>query len=153
MFAALTGLLAIAPILVDHYVVTDRERVTQNVRDVVRAFEAGDADRTLAFFSSQAECERLIANAALIVITVKAPLSIKDVGVDLEKDGTVAVSRFRVNGEVLIRGQSIGHQATLWRVMWRKEGGDWRIARLQQLDPISGERTNHVSAIGAKVCE
>ncbi|MCA9053123.1 MAG: hypothetical protein KDA75_04765 [Planctomycetaceae bacterium] len=145
-------LLAAAAIAADYYVETDRERVARYVEEVVRGFEAGDADRMLEHFSEQAVCERMLAIFAVNTVTADAPLSLKDVQVSLQNEDSIAVSIFRVNGTVSVNLRSLGHQPSQWRVTWRREAGDWRIIRIQELDPLRSEPLNRLGQIGAKVC-
>lgn len=146
MLAGATAMLAGIPILIDWLVVTDREQVAANVEGVVRAFEAGDADRTLAYFDEAAVGERAMATIALRLVTVEDPLSLKDISV-APLDERAIEATFRVNGTVLVRGSSVGHQATMWSTIWQKSGDQWRIARVQQRDPLTGEPLNQLSQL------
>ncbi|MEZ6066230.1 MAG: hypothetical protein R3B90_11100 [Planctomycetaceae bacterium] len=151
--AGLTGLIGIAAFGVDHFVVTPAERVANNVIDVVRAFEAGDADRMLGHFSPRRHCERTLATVAIDIVTVHQPLSIKDVQVEMSHADSIATSTFRVNGVVHLKGRELPHQPTMWRVTWRLEGGEYKIERLQELDPMRGEPINRLGSIGIKLCD
>lgn len=145
-------LLAGAAIAVDAYVETDRERVERYVEEVVRAFERGDGDAMLHHFSQRALCERLLAKFALETVTVEHPLSLKDIQVSLQNEDSIAVSTFRANGTVAVRGRSVGHQPSQWQAHWRKEAGDWKLYRIQELDPLKSEPINRLGQIGAQLC-
>lgn len=150
--AGACALLAAAAIVADRLVVTDREQIEEHITGVVRAFEAGDLDRTWSFFSRQAVCERALVQFAIQVVTVDEPLSLKDYQVTLHNENSMAVSTFRVNGRVNIRGQPAGYHPSLWRATWRKEAGEWRILRIQELDPIHGEPIDRLKGLGARLC-
>jgi hypothetical protein len=145
-------LLAAAAAIADYAVVTDREQVEQNLVGVVRAFEAGDAETTLGYFSNRAACERLLATFALEIVTVENPLSIKDIQIELQNENSIANSTVRVNGTVAIRGRSAGHNPSMWRITWRKEAEEWKIIRLQELDPLREEPLDRLARLGATVC-
>ena len=119
---------------------------------MVRAFEAGDVERMLALFSQRALCERALARFAVEVVTADTPLSLKDIRVSFKNEDSIAVSEFRVNGTVSIRGRSVGHQPSQWRVTWRKGSYDWRVIRIQELDPLRSEPLDRLGKIGAQVC-
>lgn len=144
---------AAAAVAADYAVVTAREHVSANVVGVVRAFEAGDRDATLGHFSPRAACERLMATVALEVVTVDQPLSVKDIQVTLQNEDSIANSTVRVNGTVAVRGRSVGHQASMWRITWRKEAQEWKIIRLQELDPLRGTPIDRLERIGARLCD
>jgi hypothetical protein len=144
--------LAAGAIAADHLVVTDRERVEQGVVDLVAAFERSDSDGMLQHFSQRALCERILAKFAAETVTVEHPLSLKDIQVSLQNEDSIAVSTFRVNGTVAVHGRSLGHQPSQWEVRWRKEAGEWRIYRLQELDPLRSEPIDRLGQIGAKLC-
>jgi hypothetical protein len=120
--------------------------VRENVEGVVRAFEAGDVEQTLGYFAETAHAERGMASVALQFITVEDPLSLKDISVE-PLDESALRATFRVNGTVLYHGGSVGHQATMWSTVWVKSQDQWRIARVQQLDPITGDRLDHLSRL------
>ena len=145
-------LLAAAAIAADLLVETERERVARYVEEMVRAFEAGDSERMLEHFSQRAVCERMLAVFAVNAVTADAPLSLKDVQVSLQNEDSMAVSTFRVNGSVSVKGRSLGHQPSQWRVTWRREADDWRLIRIQELDPLRSEPLNRLGQLGASVC-
>jgi hypothetical protein len=145
-------LAAAGAVIADYLVVTDREQVAENIIGIVRSFEAGDADATLNYFSPRARCERLVASFALGVVTVEHPLSVKDVQVALQNEDSIANSTVRVNGTVAIRGRSVGHQASMWRITWRKEADAWKIIRLQELDPLHEDPIDRLARLGATLC-
>lgn len=103
-------------------------------------------------FSPRALCERALAAFAVQNITVEQPLSLKDIRVQLQNENSVAIATFRVNGTLQFRGQTTGHQASQWQTVWRKEAGEWKIERLQELDPIRGDPINRLGSLGQKLC-
>ncbi len=131
---------------------TQRERVAHNVVAMVRAFEAREREEMLGYFSPRALCERMLVEFALNVVTVEQPLSIKDVQVTLQNEDSIAISTFRANGTVAIRGRSAGHHPSQWRVTWRLEGGEWKITRIEELDPLRSEPLDRLSRLGANLC-
>jgi hypothetical protein len=136
--------------LIEQNIVTESERVEQAVYDVAEAFQQGDVERTLSFFSTRSTITNLeavaplqyslrdVARYALQIVEVRGDLRITDVSVDL-KSGR-ATSRFRANGTFAVKDHgNVGHQPTRWDVVWQKEGTDWLIVKVDRLDPITGE--------------
>lgn len=150
--AGICILLAAGAVAVDALVETDREQVASGVASVVAAFERGDEKQLLDHFAARALCERLLAQWAVQVVTVEQPLSLKDIQVELHGEGSLAISTFRVNGRVAVRGRSAGHQPSQWRVTWQQQAGEWKIIRLQELDPLRSEPLERLQQIGAHVC-
>ncbi|MFV0446815.1 MAG: hypothetical protein ACK5Q5_24855 [Planctomycetaceae bacterium] len=145
-------LLAAGAIAVDNWVETDRERIESQVTAVVRSFERGDAEGMLQHISPQAVCEQLLVTFAVEVVTVEHPLSLKDIQIRLQNEDSIAISTFRVNGTVAVRGRTVGHQPSQWQVTWRKEANEWKIRRIQELDPLKSEPINRLGQIGAQLC-
>ena len=150
--AVLCVTIALTAVVVDWLVESDSERVTARVTDMVRAFEHQDEQAMLDAFSPRALCERALAAFAVQNITVEQPLSLKDIRVQLQNENSVAIATFRVNGTLQFRGQTTGHQASQWQTVWRKEAGEWKIERLQELDPIRGDPINRLGSLGQKLC-
>jgi hypothetical protein len=133
------ALLAAGAFVLDALVVTDRERVQEGVVAAVGAFERGDREGLLSYFSPRALCERSLAEFAVRSVTPEQPLSLKDVRVELSHEDSIAQTTFRVNGRIAFQGRSLGHQPSQWRMTWRREGGEWRIIRVMELDPLTDE--------------
>ncbi len=152
LIAGVCVALSVGVIVFERYVVTDREIVEENVIGVVRAFESGDVERTQSFFSAGAACERLLVAAAMNIVTVDQPLAIKAVNVRLQNENSVAISEFRVNGTVNVRGRNVGHQPSMWRITWRREAGEWKIVRIEELDPIREDRIDRLDRLGVNLC-
>lgn len=131
---------AVAVYFVERAIVTDRERVEQNVLDLTAAFQRHDRDKTLSFFSLQAPEWRNIVELALERVAVKDDLSVKDMSVRLSNENTRAVSHFRANGTVSYEGNSLGHQPSRWELTWQKEAGDWKIVEVKRLNTIKDEK-------------
>lgn len=149
---AVCVLLAAVALAVDWQVETDRERIARQVVALVRAFERGDRGEMLSYLSPQAVCERALVEFALETVTVEHPLSIKDVQVTLHNEDSVAISTFRANGTVAVRGRSLGHHPSQWRLTWRRMADEWRITRIEELDPLRSEPLHRLGQIGAKLC-
>ncbi|MEZ6056211.1 MAG: hypothetical protein R3C01_05860 [Planctomycetaceae bacterium] len=135
---------------IDAWVVTEREQVEAQIISLVRDFESGDQHRTLAHFSELAIVERLMVGAGMNLVSVAHPLSLKDFSIELSHEDSVATTRFRANGEVLVNGRSVGHQATFWELRWRKEADAWKVIAVQELDPIRGTPQNRAATFTAK---
>ena len=140
----IAGVVAIAAAAVLYFVArsieTEGERVAHEIHALVNAFIKKDRDRTLAFFSPQAADLRTKCEAALAWVDFPNGLDIKDVGVTMSNDNTQAVSRFRANGTVSVKGTGASHAPSRWEVTWRKEAGQWKIVDVQRLHPYKDEK-------------
>jgi ketosteroid isomerase-like protein len=125
---------------VSQSVVTEGERVAQQVHALADAFTKKDVDRTLAFFSPQANDLRAQCRAAFAWVEFPEGLDIKDMKVTLSNENSRAVSHFRANGTVSIRGTATTHAASRWEVTWQKEAGQWKIVEVQRLHPYKDEK-------------
>jgi hypothetical protein len=145
-------LLVVAAFGIDARVETDSERVERYVVNVVRAFERGDREEMLGYFSPRAHCERLLVEFAIKTVTVPEPLSVKDIEVTLQNDDSIAQSRFRANGVVAVRGRTLPHQPSQWQLTWQMMDGDWKVTRIQELDYLHSEPINRLGQIGGQLC-
>jgi hypothetical protein len=124
--------------LVERAVVTDRERVEQNLADLVIAFEHRDAKAVLDAVSTRSPELQEIAKAALDRVTASG-LRVTDVNTEMSAENTRARIHFRVNGMAALDDRSVGHQPTRWIGRWERDKDRWRLVELQQLNTLSGE--------------
>lgn len=141
-FLIAAGLLligAVAIFFVERVIVTDAEIIEQHVHDLAAAFQRKDADVAVGYFSVQAPELRAMVAAAIAFVEVKDDLDIKDVQVSMVAAKSRGLATFRANGTATIPRMSVTqHVATMWRLTWHKEAGDWKIIELAELDPLSG---------------
>jgi hypothetical protein len=131
---ALAGLAFV----IDRLVVTDAEHLEQDIRDLALAFRNKDRDRTLSYFSDQANLKLLI-ETAMNLVDVHDDLDIKDVQVTMLAGRTRASTRFRANGTVSYMKTGAGHQPSRWDVKWQREGFGWKIIEVRRLHLINDE--------------
>jgi len=141
LMGALTAVIAAAAIFfVEKTIVTEGERVEQHVRDLVEAFVRGDRDRVVSFFSAKAPDLRSLALRGLDLVEFPNGIDVKDVSVKLSNENSRAVSLFRANGVVSVKGLGAQQQmASRWQVTWQKEGNDWQIVEVVRLHPYKDE--------------
>jgi hypothetical protein len=121
--------------------VTESERVEQNVHDLVHAFQRKDKQTTLNFFSPQADQFRSTVEKAIELVDVRDDVDVKDVNILMMSENTQAVSQFRANATVSVRGLvDYTHQPSRWELTWQKEAGEWKIVAVQRLNPVTGEK-------------
>jgi hypothetical protein len=140
--AALAPLLVLGPVIYayEQKIVTERERVEQAITGVTSAFERHELPETLVYFSANAFDLRMAAAIAMKLVQPTGPLNVTDVSVTMSSRDSRATSYFRVNGPITTADfGDVGHRTSRWELTWQKEGGEWRIVRVQRLDPISGE--------------
>ena len=127
--------------VIEHQIVTERERVIGLVEEITSAYQRGDLDRTAAIISNRSPELQTIATATSRMFEVKDDMRLTDLHVDMLANETRAKSRFRVNATVTVRASEYTqHQATRWEASWQLEGGDWKMYDLVEIDPITGER-------------
>jgi len=137
------GLLMLAggTFVVDHYVETDREKVSRYVVEMVNSFQQKKLEPTLSYFSADNFKDRLTVGMAMKMVSVQDDLRISDVSVRLmEKDNT-AVSRFRVNATLSAEGYgNVGWQASRWELTWARREGDWKVIKVERLHPLEEKK-------------
>jgi len=131
--------LCLGILLIDALVMTDREQVEQSVYDLADAFERGDQAETLNLISRQAPEIRSMAELALENVKLDGRLRVTDTRIEMKAGNSRASTHFRANGSLSYRGRSVGHQTSRWEFTWQKEGGQWKVIRVQQRHPQSGE--------------
>jgi ketosteroid isomerase-like protein len=119
-------------VLVERLIVTEAERVENNVYALARAFQAGDADRCAEFFSDQDAKDRDTVRNVAGMTKVEGNIRITDLTVQVTSGGGHATSTFRASATVNFQNQH-GHGATRWELTWQHEGRDWKIVRLRRL--------------------
>jgi len=141
LVGALTAVIAaVAVFFVENSIITEGERVEQQVRDLVQAFVRSDRDKVVSFFSAKAPELRALALRGLDLVEFPSGIDVKDVTVKMSNENTRAVSLFRANGVVSVKGMGARqHMASRWQVTWQKEGNDWRIVEVVRLDPYKDE--------------
>ena len=110
------------------------------MRDLVEAFVRGDRDRVVSCFSAKAPDLRALAVRGLDLVEFPSGIDVKDMSVRVSNENTRAVSLFRANGVVSVKGLGgQNHMASRWQVTWQKEGDDWKIVEVVRLDPYKDE--------------
>jgi ketosteroid isomerase-like protein len=141
LVGALTAVIAAAAVFfVEKAVITEGERVEQHVRDLVEAFVRGDRDRVVSFFSARAPELNALAVRGLDLVEFPSGIDVKDMSVRVSNENTRAISLFRANGVVSVKGLGAQQQmASRWQVTWQKEGNDWKIVEVVRLHPYKDE--------------
>jgi hypothetical protein len=122
-------------------IVTERERVTENIYGITSAFQQKELEKTLDYVSVNAGDVRKLVEAAHHLVDVRNDLSVTDVQVTMMSDNSRAVTRFRANASLSVQGYGdVGRRPSYWEVTWQSEGDEWRIIRVQRLNPVSGEQ-------------
>ena len=140
LIGAVVACLA-APVvyLIEKAIVTEGERVEQNVLDLTAAFQRKDRERVLSFFSAQAPDLRDMAVYALNLVDLPKGIDVKDLSVRLSNENSRAISHFRANGTVAVPGVGERHSPSRWEVTWQKEGTEWKIIEVVRLHPYKDE--------------
>jgi hypothetical protein len=127
-FLALGGLV----ILVERLIVTESERVENNVYALARAFEAGDAEHCAEFFSAHDATDRDLVRGAAGSVHVVGSIRITDLSVQMSSAESRATSTFRASATVSYLGRQ-EHGYTRWELTWQREADEWKIVRIRRL--------------------
>ena len=145
-FVYLAGIVGLACVVgglffVEAHIVTDAERVEADIIDWTAEFQREDIDGTLSYISPQAAAIRTLALAAMEIVDVHDDLRITDLSVTLTNEGTRAVSRFRANATVDVKGYgNQGRRPSYWEVTWQKQADQWKVIRVVRLNVVTGEQ-------------
>ncbi|MCA8993445.1 MAG: hypothetical protein KDA88_15760 [Planctomycetaceae bacterium] len=121
-------------------IVTPREQVEQSILDITSAFQQKDSEETLKHISPGAPHIKILAAGALKLVDVSDDMRVSDIQIELTNEDSIAKAKFRVNARVGLLGQTEKqHQPTRWDATWRKEGEEWLLFKITELDPITGE--------------
>ena len=141
VLAAVSAVLAGGTVAVDQYVETDREKVSRQVVELVRAFQRKDLERTLSYFSPSDTTDRALVTQVMKLVQVHDDLRISDVSVVVRAQEAIAVSRFRANATVEMKGfGNVGWQASRWELTWKKENGEWKVTQVDRLHPLEEKK-------------
>jgi hypothetical protein len=149
--------LSIAIYGLEKVIVTEREHVEIELRNLVDAFieecetprdvwqrigmaaGAGPESKTLSYISPKAEEVRRQAIGALMFVSRIEYLRITDVSTAMKASNSRAIMHFRANAGVQVPNLYEGHHASRWELTWQREAGEWKVIRAQRLDPITGQ--------------
>ena len=127
--------------LVEAQIVTDTERIEADIDGWTAAFQREDVDGTLSYISPQAAAIRTIVLAAMELVDVHDDLRITDMQITVTNESTRAVSRFRANATVDVKGYgNQGRRPSYWEVTWQKQAGEWKVIRVVRLNVMTGEQ-------------
>lgn len=138
--AGLLVMICGAVYVVEQRIVTEAERVEQLVLDLTSAFQKKQDQRVLEMFSPTATDLRRTVKTAMDMITVQEDLRITDLSVQLRAQNSRAISHFRANATISLGSHGgMGHHPSRWEITWQREADQWRIIRIERLNPVSGE--------------
>ncbi|HXY32622.1 MAG TPA: nuclear transport factor 2 family protein [Planctomycetaceae bacterium] len=127
-FLALGGIV----IIVERLIVTESERVENNVYALAHAFETGDGDRCAEFFSEHDDKERDLVRSVAGQVHVVGTIRITDLTVQMSSAESRATATFRASATVNYQSRQ-DHIYTRWQLTWQREANEWKIVRIQRL--------------------
>jgi hypothetical protein len=127
-FLALGGVI----ILVERLIVTESERVENNVYALAHAFESGDGERCAAFFSEDDQQERELVRSVAGRVQIVGSIRLTDMSVQLSSANSRATSTFRASAIVNYQGRQ-DHVYTRWQLTWHREANEWKVVHIQRL--------------------
>ena len=139
----LAGLLYV----VEAAVVTPAEMLDTQLEALRQGFIADSEEQVFAQISPAAPELRELAQKGLQLVQVSPLLHLQDVQVTPAADGQTAEVLLRANGPLAMRqNDMLARVSTRWKTSWRKEGGSWKLFRVQRLNPVTGEEMAVLSA-------
>lgn len=132
------ALVAVGAWQLDQSIVTDREKVTENVYGIVAAFQHRELEEMLSYISNSARDLKLLAASAYNMVELGPDTRVADVHVEFLPRNERAVTVFRVNSTLRAAG-GVSRVATMWEARWQPEQGDWKMIDIMQRDPVTGK--------------
>lgn len=144
--AGMMALLGAGLAVADHAIVTPAERVESAVYGLTTSFQQQDLDRTLSYVSARQIGLRTMIAAGMKLVEVEDDLRVTDMQVELSAGNSRATSHFRANATLdsPIYG-NLGRRPSRWLLTWQLEEDEWRVIKVQRLNPINGDEM-HVLA-------
>lgn len=136
---ALCALAAVACILIEQAIVTDAERIEEQVRTLCDQFRRKDA-ALLDQFSAQNPGLKAMAGTAMAMVTVNDDLSVTDFQTRVTNQGSRASCHFRANATIsLAMLGNVGRQPARFELVFAREGDAWKIIEVKRLNPVNGK--------------
>ena len=139
--AVVCGLLAGGTWFVAGLIETEAERIENRVRAMGDAAVAGDVETVVSYFSPDAAAARLTIRAGLALAEVGDDLRLTDWITRVSDDGRTATCHFRANATFSVPAYGFeGRHPTRFTTDWVKnDDGEWLLAGVTRLHPITGE--------------
>jgi hypothetical protein len=144
--AGLFFVAAAAIFLADRFIITESKRVEAGIYDLAKAFQAGNVERCLEFFSPNDQTDRALVGTAAHMVEIEGPIRITDLSINMSSAESRAISTFRATATAKYQGRS-DRVPTRWELTWQHEGNDWKIIRVRRLQLIGDQETNPLSAM------
>lgn len=142
LFLAVAGAIFLA----DRLIITESKRVEAGIYGLAKAFQSGDVERCLDFFSPLDKADRQLVGQAAGMVEIEGPIRISDMSIDMSSAQSRAVSTFRASATAKFQGRSDrGH--TRWELTWQREGNDWKVIRVRRLRFIGEGEASPLSAM------
>lgn len=132
--------LAIAIWWIEAAIVTPGEQVEANLLAMVGAFQKNDEPGTLKFISPASPTLVLLVKVAVPFVDLDEDYRVTDIQVATQANHTLATSHFRVNATIRMPTQgNLGRKPFRFNGTWRIEAGQWKLTKIEELDPINGK--------------
>ena len=118
--------------LADWLIITETKRVQAGIYALAKAFQAGNVDQCMAFFSPQDQADRELVGRAAGMVQIEGPIRISDLSVGMSSTESRAIATFRASATAKFQGHS-DRGYTRWELTWQREGNDWKIVRVRRL--------------------
>lgn len=136
-----------AVVVVEKLIVTESERIEENIAALSKAFQAGDVTQCVDFISARDQADRDLLRQASGMVTIEGPIRISDLSVTMSSAESRAVAIFRASADASFAGHH-DRARTRWELTWQREGKDWKIVRVRRLSFLgNGEFKQALSAV------
>jgi hypothetical protein len=138
--AGAVAVLTIGLLVLERWVVTEREQVERTLHDIAATVRTGDVEQLLRYAHSSAESVRQQARAEFHLYEIEEVriTQVWEIGIEPERAPPRAVADFNVS----VRGARIGGSGfgtrrvvRFVRVTLEKEAGEWKVVSYEHDDP------------------
>ena len=142
LLAAAVLLLLACPVIwyFERTTITPAEEVEAVQFGLINAFVHNDAERAAEYISVRSPELRTAILVALSQIDVEGELRVTDMSVRMTSANSRGLCHFRANGTITVPAVGHrGHHASRWLFTWQREANEFKLLRVQRLNPMSGE--------------
>mgnify|MGYP003353082216 CR=1 FL=1 len=139
----LTVLLAGGVWWVERIIVTPAEQVEVALLSMINAFQKNNDADTVKYISPGNPSLIALAKTGIALVDIDPDYRVTDIQINMSNQNTTASSHFRLNATIRMTTQgNLGHMPLRFQGKWKREGEQWKLTVLEELDPIRGDVLN-----------
>lgn len=131
--------LAIVALLTEQVIVTPGEEVEARTSQLCREFQRKDP-HIFTMISAQSPELKTLIETGFKVVQVSDDLHIDHMETRTIESGNRVVIRFRIRATMTIEHLgNVGSRTGLFELVWVREAGDWKLLRVNRLNPVTND--------------